>query len=219
VTKAKASASKASTIEAGTAKADAKVKTASQPQTPTARHAEVDARENMEIDSTEDDNIDDEGGDDIAEPKAKSKKAKTQTASKVRDADAEGTINKAPASQCITTQSANANQHPGEKHKALDGKRHTKEQMMEICRQEEEEQKKTKEEAARQKMTVQDKAIDCIAQFEEELANNTYNNMPLPRNHRILGRSTGGPQVAHVVADHGESDQDDGVDDSAGGPD
>ena len=89
--------------------------------------------------------------------------------------------------------------------------------MMEICRQEEE-QKKTKEEAARQKMAAQDKAIDRVAQFEAELANDTYNNTPLPRNHRILGRSTG-LQVAHVVADHGESDQDDGVDDGAGGPD
>ena len=225
VAKPKASASKASTAKAGTAKADAKVKTASanakaktasQPQTPTARYEEVNGGENMEIDSTEDDDIDDEGGDDIAEPKAKLKKAKTQTVSKVSNAD-EGVVNKAPASQRIATRAANANQHPGEKHKALDGKRRTKEQMMEIRRQEEE-QKKTKEEAARQKMAAQDKAIDRVAQFEAELANDTYNNTPLPRNRRILGRSTG-LQVAHVVADHGESDQDDGVDDGAGGPD
>jgi hypothetical protein len=206
--KPNASAAKASTVKAGTAKANVKVKTASQPQTQTARRAEVDDGENMEIDSAEVGGIDGEGSDDVAEPKAK---ARAQTASK----DAKGAVNRAPTSQRIATRPTNANQHPGEQLKALVKKRRTKEEMIEVRRQQAE-QKERKEEAAKQKKVVQDKAIDRVAQLEMELANDAYNDTPLPRNRRILG---GGLQFDRAVADHRESDQDYGVDDGASGPD
>jgi len=202
--KPNASAAKASTVKAGTAKANAKVKTASQPQT--ARRAEVDDRENMEIDSAEDEGIDGEGSDDVAEPKAKA-----QTASK----DAKGAVNKAPTSNRIATRPTNANQHPGEQLNAHVKRRRTKEEMIEVRRQQAE-QKERKEEAARQKKVVQDKAIDRVAQFEMELANDAYNDTPLPRNRRILEE---GLQFDRAVADHRESDEDYGVDDGASGPD
>jgi len=205
--KPNASAAKASTVKAGTAKANAKVKTASQPQTRTARRAEVDDGENMEIDSAEDEGIDGEGSDDVAEPKAKA-----QTASKV----AKGAVIKAPTSNRIATRPTNANQHPGEQLNALVKRRRTKEEMIEVRRQQAE-QKERKEEAARQKKVVQDKAIDRIAQFEMELANDAYNDTPLPRNRRIL---EGGLQFDRAVADHRESDEDYGVSDNgASGPD
>jgi hypothetical protein len=202
----KAKAAKASTVKAGTAKANAKAKTASQAQTQTARRAEVDDGENMEIDSAEDEGINGEGSDDVAEPNAKA-----QTASK----EAKGAVNKAPTSKCMATRPTNANQHPGEQLKALVNKRCTKAEMIEVHRQQAE-QKARKEEAARQKKVVQDKAIDRIAQFEMELANDAYNDTPLPRNCRILEE---GLQFNHAVADHCESDQDYGVDNGASGPD
>ena len=159
----------------------------------------------------ETDNAEDEDGDEddamevddeMAEPKAKSKKAKAQPASKVRDTDAKAAINTAPASQRITTRAANANQHPGHQHKALDKKRRTKEEMIEVRRLAAE-QKEEKEKAAKQKKAMQDKAIERVAQYEMKLADDGFNDTPLPRLRRIAGKSN------LQFADRGESDEDD----------
>jgi hypothetical protein len=179
----KKSASKAGTAKVGTAKANAAARTASQKQ------AVVNDGEDIETDIAEDDDIDDEGGDDVAKPKAKS----------TTRSGAKGVVSKAP-SQRPTTRPTNANQHPGEQHKALDKKRRTKEEMIEVRRQEAE-QKRRKEDAEMQKKAERDKAVDHVAQYEMQLANDAYNDTPLPRNHRGL--------QSNVVVDHRDSDQDD----------
>jgi hypothetical protein len=180
---------KASTAKASTTKANVKATTASRPQTRTMKHAEGNDGENIETDSAEHEDID---SDDVAGPKVP---AAAGPHAKVA----------APASQRIATRATNANQHPGEQHKILDTKRRTKKEMIEIRRQEAE-QKEKKKEAARQKKIKQDEAIDRVAQFEMELANDTYNDTPLPRNRKTVERSKGG--FDYVVAD-----QDDGADD------
>ena len=79
------------------------------------KHAAADNEANTETDSAKDEN-DATEDDDAAEPKAKPKSERSGVHR------CQGPTNKAPASQRIATRAANANQHPGEKHKALDGK-------------------------------------------------------------------------------------------------
>jgi hypothetical protein len=88
------------------------------------KRAAVDDKEYVETDNDEDEDQDNamEVDDEMAEPKAKLKKVRTQPVSKVQDTDAKAAINTAPASQHIMTQAANANQHPGQQHKALNKK-------------------------------------------------------------------------------------------------
>jgi hypothetical protein len=189
---AKASAAKASAAKASTAKAGAVVKTATQSRT--ATRADIDDGE-RETDVAEDNDMDDEGGDgdDMpAEPETKSKSG--------------GAVSK--GSRRPATRPTNANQHPGEQQKALDRKRRSKAEMIEV-RKQEAEQKRRKEEVERQKQAAQDKAVDRVAQFEMELADDAFNDTPLPRNRRAL-------QFDLAVVDQRESDQDDdGVDDGA----
>jgi hypothetical protein len=196
--KAAASTAKASTIKA---KADTKATTASQLRTRTVTRAAVDDEEYVETDNAEDEDDDNamEDGDDVAKPKAKSK---AQSASKVRDMDAQAAVNTAPAPQRIATRAVNANQHPGQQHKALDRKRRTKAEMVEVHRLAAE-QKEEKEKAAKQKKAMQDKAVERVAQLEKELVDDGFNDTPLPRPRRIAGKSS------LQFADRGESNEDD----------
>ena len=65
------------------------------------------------------------------------------------------------------------------------------------------EQKEEKEKAAKQKKAMQDKAIERVAQYEMKLADDGFNDTPLPRLRRIAAKSN------LQFADHGESDDDD----------
>jgi hypothetical protein len=179
----KKNAAKAGTAKVGTAKANAVAHAASQKQ------AVVNDGEDIETDIAEDDDIDDEGGDDVAEPKAKP----------TTRSGAKGVVSEV-LTQRPTTRPTNANQHPGAHHKALDKKRRTKEEMIEVRRQEAE-QKRRKEEAEMQKKVERAKAVDRVARYEMELANDAYNDTPLPRNRRGL--------PSDAVVDHCDSDQDD----------
>jgi hypothetical protein len=202
-TKAKAAASTAkSMVKASTGKAKTNVKATTASRTQTVKRAAVDDETDNAEDEEEDQDDAMEVDDEMAEPKAQSKKAKAQPASKVRDTDAKAAINTAPVSQRITTRAANANQHPGQQHKALDKKRRTKEEMIEVRRLAAE-QKEEKEKAAKQKKAMQDKAIERVAQYEMKLADDGFNNTPLPRLRRIAGKSN------LQFADRGESDEDD----------
>jgi len=198
-TKVKAAASTTkSTVKASTGKAKTNAKVTTASRTQIVKRAAVDDEEYAETDNDKDEDQDDatEVDDEMAEPKAKA-----QPASKVRDTDAKA-INTAPASQRITTRAANANQHPGQQHKALDKKRRTKEEMIEVRRLAAK-QKEEKEKAAKQKKAMQDKAIERVAQYEMKLADDGFNDTPLPRLRRIAGKSN------LQFADHGESDEDD----------
>src|ERR1700730_264375 len=70
-------------------------------------------------------------------------------------------------------------------------------------------QKEEKEKAAKQKKAMQDKAIECVAQFEMELVDDGFHNTPLPRLRRIGGKSKDDLQFDGWVADRGKSDEDD----------
>ncbi|KIM79461.1 hypothetical protein PILCRDRAFT_10297 [Piloderma croceum F 1598] len=101
---AKAAASTAkSTVKASTGKAKINVKATTASRTRTVKRAALDD----ETDNAEDEDGDKDDAmevdDEMAELKVKSKKAKAQPASKVRDTDAKAAINTAPASQRITT--------------------------------------------------------------------------------------------------------------------
>jgi hypothetical protein len=65
------------------------------------------------------------------------------------------------------------------------------------------EQKEEKEKAAKHKKAIQDKAIECVAQYEMKLADDGFNNTSLPHLRRITGRSN------LQFADHSKSDEDD----------
>jgi len=65
------------------------------------------------------------------------------------------------------------------------------------------EQKEEKEKAAKQKKAMQDKAIEHVAQYEMKLADDGFNDTPLPRLCRIAAKSN------LQFADHGKSDDDD----------
>ena len=201
--KPKAGAAKARTAKASTTKAGAVVKTATQSQT--TRRADIDdgdRKTDRETDIAEDNDIDDEGGDgdDVAELETRSKSG----------------VAVSKGFQRPVTRPTNINQHPGEQQKALDKKRRTKEQMLEVRRQEAE-QKRRKEEAERQKQAAQDKAVDRVAQFEMELIDDAFDDTPLPHKRKVL-------QFNRAVVDQRESDQDDddvddGADDGARGSD
>ncbi|KIM79460.1 hypothetical protein PILCRDRAFT_10296 [Piloderma croceum F 1598] len=65
------------------------------------------------------------------------------------------------------------------------------------------EQKEEKEKAVKQKKAMQDKAIERVAQYEMKLADDGFNDTPLPRLRRIAGKSN------LQFADRGESNEDD----------
>ena len=99
---------------------------------------------------------------------------------------------------CPETHTSNKNQHPGQIHDPYAIKRHTKEEMKEVCHLKAEMKAKKVEEVERWG-AKQKESMRHIAEYEEELENTNINDMPIPAGKpSVYSEATPVPQKQHL---------------------